>query len=101
MDDDDYSEWVYSLAMTTSGKFLGTACMFGTHDKLNEDGLRYEHRSSKAVVDRKVHCLHPRGVEPKRIVSQLRTHPYAAIKCPRFYEQAEDFLGVRSSSPFS
>ena len=87
--------------MTTSGKFLGTACMFGTHDKLNEDGLRYEHRGSKSVVDRKVHCLvHPRDIEPKCVVSELLTHPYAAIYCPRFYQQAENFLGVCSSSPF-
>ena len=75
--------------------------MFGTHDKLNEDGLRYEHRGSKSVVDRKVHCLvHPRDIEPKCVVSELLTHPYAAIYCPRFYQQAENFLGVCSSSPF-
>ena len=57
MNDDDYSEWVHSLAITTSDMILCTTWMFGTHDDLDKKNVlhsrRYERRRCNSIEDHK------------------------------------------------
>ena len=62
MNDDDYSEWIYSLAIGTISSIPVNDLGPKAYDKLDDNVVRDERRGSKAIVDYKVQQLRPRDV---------------------------------------